>query len=171
MTDTQQAYIQALSDVRSYHRWQIGQALGDMRTIQVHESAIAWLDVLIATKQHASEDDRVRPRTTRIDDLERLTKPSFDEAPDDEGGSQRREGEMDVGPSLVADGEATELGEPSQRPLDDPPVTSQPLAALDPAPGDAVLDATAGQRLTAAAVVVGLVGVQLRGPLAWPSPA
>ena len=103
--------------------------------------------------------------------LERLTKPSFDEAPDDEGGSQRREGEMDVGPSLVADGEATELGEPSQGPLDDPPVTSQPLAALDPAPGDAGLDAAAGQRLTAAAVVVGLVGVQLRGPLARRSPA
>ncbi|WP_267425999.1 hypothetical protein [Methylobacterium sp. GC_Met_2] len=66
MTAEQQAYIQALSDVRSYHRWQIGQALGDMRTIQVHESAIAWLDVLIATKRkHAAEDeaDRQRART------------------------------------------------------------------------------------------------------------
>ncbi|MCJ2015828.1 hypothetical protein MKK84_00035 [Methylobacterium sp. E-065] len=61
MTPEQQAYIQALSDVRSYHRWQIGQALGDMRTIQVHESAIAWLDVLIATKKrHAAEDEAER---------------------------------------------------------------------------------------------------------------
>lgn len=78
---------------------------------------------------------------------------------------------MDVVSPLVADGEATELGEPRQRALDDPPATSQPLAALDPAPGDARLDATAGQRLTAAAVVVGLVGVQLRGTLARRSPA
>ena len=41
MTDAQKAYLQALADVRSWHRWQIGQALGDIRTIQVHESAIA----------------------------------------------------------------------------------------------------------------------------------
>ncbi len=73
---------------------------------------------------------------------------------------------MDVGPSLVADGEATKLGEPRQRSLDDPPATSQPLTGLDPAPGDAGLDAAAGQRLTTAAVVVGLVGVGLRGTLA-----
>ncbi|SDM53216.1 hypothetical protein SAMN05216360_102359 [Methylobacterium phyllostachyos] len=78
---------------------------------------------------------------------------------------------MDVGPSLVADGEATKLGELRQRALDDPPATSQPLTALDPAPGDAGLDAAAGQRLTTAAVVVGLVGVQLRGTLARRSPA
>ncbi|MFB0493751.1 hypothetical protein ABIE45_006407 [Methylobacterium sp. OAE515] len=91
------------------------------------------------------------PRRQPFSLLERLTKPSFDEAPDDEGCGQRREGEMDVGPSLVANGEATELGEPRQGPIDDPSVPSQPLAALDPAPGDAVLDATAGQRLTTAA--------------------
>ncbi len=78
---------------------------------------------------------------------------------------------MDVGPSLVADGEATKLGEPRQRSLDDPPATSQPLTGLDPAPGDAGLDAAAGQRLTTAAVVVGLVGVGLRGTLARRSPA
>lgn len=40
---------------------------------------------------------------------------------------------MDVVSPLVADGEATELCKPRQRALDDPPVTSQPLAALDPA--------------------------------------
>lgn len=78
---------------------------------------------------------------------------------------------MDVGSPLVADGEATELGEPSQGPLGDPPVTSQPLAALDPAPGDAGLDAAAGQRLTAAAMVVGLISVQLRGTFARRPPA
>jgi len=50
-------------------------------------------------------------------------------------------------------------------------MASQPLAALDPAPGDAVLDATAGERLTTAAVIVGLVGMQPRGSLARSSPA
>jgi hypothetical protein len=78
---------------------------------------------------------------------------------------------VDVGPSLVADGKAAELGEPGQRPLHDPPVPAQTLAALDPAPGDAVLDATAGERLTTAAMIVGFVGVQLRGTLARSSPA
>lgn len=78
---------------------------------------------------------------------------------------------MDVGPSLVADGEAAELGEPSQRALHDPPVPAQTLAALDAATGDAVLDATAGERLTAAAVIVGLVGVQPGRAFARSSPA
>ena len=63
MTDDQKGYLQALSDVRSWHRWQIGQALGDVRTVQTHELAIAWLDLLIATKrQHASEDELERQR-------------------------------------------------------------------------------------------------------------
>jgi hypothetical protein len=78
--------------------------------------------------------------------------------PNDEGGRQRRGGKIDIASAFVADGEAAELGEPRQAPLDDPPVLSQPMAALDPAPGDAVLDATAGQRLTAAMMsVAGLV--------------
>ncbi|MBP1180801.1 hypothetical protein JOE48_002765 [Methylobacterium sp. PvR107] len=55
---------------------------------------------------------------------------------------------MDIGPSLMADGEAAELGEPGQDPLDDPPVSPQTLAAFDAAAGDAMLDATAGERLT-----------------------
>jgi hypothetical protein len=78
---------------------------------------------------------------------------------------------VDVGSSLVADGEAAELCEPSQGPLDDPPVSPQSLAALDTAAGDPVLDATAGESPTTAAVVIGFVGVQLRRPFAWPSPA
>ncbi|MFB0491341.1 hypothetical protein ABIE45_003927 [Methylobacterium sp. OAE515] len=50
--------MQALSNLRSWHRWQIAQALSDIRAIQVHESAIAYLDMLIATKkQHAAEDE------------------------------------------------------------------------------------------------------------------
>ena len=78
---------------------------------------------------------------------------------------------MDVGPSLVADGEAAELGGPSQRPLHDPPVSAQTLAALDAAAGDAVLDATAGEHLTTAAVIVGFTGVQPRRAFARSSPA
>ena len=63
MTDEQKGYLQALTDVRSWHRWQIGQCLGDVRDMQVHEVAIAWLDLLIATKrQHASEDELERQR-------------------------------------------------------------------------------------------------------------
>ena len=58
MTEEQKGYLQALSDVRSWHRWQISQSLGDVRTMEAHESAIAWLDLLIATKrQHAAEDE------------------------------------------------------------------------------------------------------------------
>ena len=63
MTAEQKAYLQALADVRSWHRWQIGQSVGDARAMQAHESAIAWLDVLIATKrQHAAEDEAERRR-------------------------------------------------------------------------------------------------------------
>ncbi|WP_279602375.1 hypothetical protein [Methylobacterium sp. E-005] len=40
MTDAQKAYLQAPADVRSWHWWQIGQALGDVRTVQAHEVAI-----------------------------------------------------------------------------------------------------------------------------------
>jgi hypothetical protein len=58
VTDEQKGYLQALADVRSWHRWQIGLALGDVRAMQAHESAVAWLDLLIATKkQHAAEDE------------------------------------------------------------------------------------------------------------------
>ena len=78
---------------------------------------------------------------------------------------------MDVGPSLIANGEALELGEPRQSPLDDPSVTSPLLAVLDPALCDLRLNATAGQRLTAAAVIVGLVSMRHQGTLAQLSPA
>ena len=63
MTAEQKAYLQALADVRSWHRWQIGQSVGDVRVMQAHESAIAWLDEPVATKKrHAAEDERDRER-------------------------------------------------------------------------------------------------------------
>lgn len=68
MTDEQKGYLQALSDLRSWHRWQIGQALGDVRAMQSHEIAIAYLDLLIATKrQHAAEDEAERRRVKSTD--------------------------------------------------------------------------------------------------------
>src|SRR5690242_19652328 len=54
---------------------------------------------------------------SRQADLERLTKPSLDEAPGDEGCGEGQEGEVDVGASLVADDQAPELAEPGQRAL------------------------------------------------------
>lgn len=61
MTDEQKGYLQALSDVRSWHRWELAQCLGDVRRMEPHEKAIAWLDLLIATKkQHAAEDEAER---------------------------------------------------------------------------------------------------------------
>lgn len=66
VTDEQRSYLQALSDVRAWHRWKIGQSIGDVRTMQAHEEAIAWLNLLIATKtQHAPEDKKERYRDQR----------------------------------------------------------------------------------------------------------
>ena len=63
--------------------------------------------------------------------LEHLTEPSLDEAPCDERGGEGCEGHVDVGPTLVAHRKAPELGEPSQRALNDPAMAAQALAALD----------------------------------------
>ncbi|KQS85746.1 hypothetical protein ASG32_17805 [Methylobacterium sp. Leaf361] len=63
MTDEQKGYLQALSDLRSWHRWQIGACHGDLRSTQAHEDAIAYLDMLIATKKlHAAQDEDERQR-------------------------------------------------------------------------------------------------------------
>jgi len=63
VTDQQKGYLQALSDLRSWHRWQIIHAVGDIRRMEPHETAIAYLDLLISTKkQHAAEDEADRQR-------------------------------------------------------------------------------------------------------------
>ncbi|SDA09211.1 hypothetical protein SAMN02799622_00002 [Methylobacterium sp. UNC378MF] len=55
MTDEQKGYLQALSDVRAWHQWQIGQKFEDTRGREGHEAAVAWLDLLIAaTEEHAA---------------------------------------------------------------------------------------------------------------------
>ena len=70
---------------------------------------------------------------------------------------------MEVGPALIACGQAAEACEPGQGAFHDPAVAAQPLAAVDPAPGDLGLDAALAAFPPAAPVVVALVGVQLGG--------
>ena len=55
--------------------------------------------------------------------------------------------------------------------FDDPPVLAEPLAALDAAPGNPRTDAPGAALLAAAAMIVGLVGVQFAGPAARASPS
>ena len=73
---------------------------------------------------------------------------------------------MNVSLPFEADGEAADLGEPGQPALQDPPVPAQTLAALDAAAVDAVLDAPSGGTDDSGGGLR-LVGVQLRGTLAW----
>jgi len=101
--------------------------------------------------------------------LECLTEPSLDEAPADETGGEVVEGGEDVGPPLVADGDATEAGEPGERALDHPSVPAQTLAAFDTAPGDAWNDRPPAQRASAVGEVIALVGVQFGGSAPWPA--
>lgn len=68
---------------------------------------------------------------------------------------------MDVVPALIADGQAPELTQPRQGPLDHPAVASQPLAAVDAFAGDPHLDPAPVQEAAAARDVVRLVGMQL----------
>ena len=55
----------------------------------------------------------------------------------DDGAGERGEGEVDVGPPFVADGEAAEPRQPRQGALHGPPLAAQPSAVLDAAAGDA----------------------------------
>ena len=73
---------------------------------------------------------------------------------------------MDVRTPLVAHRQPPVPRQPRQRPLDHPPMPSQPLARVDAAPGDARLYPSLTERLSAAGKVVALVGVQLRRALA-----
>ena len=75
---------------------------------------------------------------------------------------------MEVGAALVAYAEAPEPGQPSERALDHPPVPSQMGTAVHAATRDAGSDPTGSTFPAAAAVVVALVGMQLRWSLARP---
>ncbi len=69
--------------------------------------------------------------------------------------------EVDVGPSLIVDGEAAQAGQSSEGALDDPAMASEPSAALDAASGDAWDDGAGPALGPAPAMVVAFVGVQL----------
>jgi len=81
------------------------------------------------------------------------------------------EGFEDVGPSLVADGEATKAGEPGESSLHHPTMPSETLAAVDTASCDTRDDATVAAGPAAARKIVGFVGVQLGRSSARPAPA
>src|SRR5215213_8549710 len=72
---------------------------------------------------------------------------------------------MDVVSLLIPHAQAAESLLPTNRALDHPAVATQPHAALDSAPREAWRDAPLAQVLPQGAVVIRLVGVQLRGAL------
>ena len=78
---------------------------------------------------------------------------------------------MDVGAALVADGRAAEAGQPGQGALDDPAMAAQAIRALDAAARDAGGDGSRPALVPAAAVIVGLVRVELPGSASWPPAA
>jgi hypothetical protein len=81
------------------------------------------------------------------------------------------EAEQDVEPTLVADGQPAEAGEPGQRPLDHPPVPAQAFAALDLPSRDARDDTPPAAGAAAARVVIPFIGVQLARALTRPTGA
>src|SRR5918993_1871039 len=95
--------------------------------------------------------------------LEPLTKMAVDSSPTDHSVRQMHQRFVDVVPLLVTHAQATEPLLPTNRPLDHPAVAAQPDAAFDPAPREPRCDATLAQRLPRLAVVIRLVGMQLRG--------
>lgn len=92
--------------------------------------------------------------------LEHLTNPP-DLVEADESAAEDHESLVDVGAPLLADGEAVKTVEPCQCPLDDPSVSAQPFAAVYASPCSAGLDGTFPAFAPAAAMVIGLVGVEL----------
>ena len=78
---------------------------------------------------------------------------------------------MDVGAALIADGKTAEAGEPRQRALDRPTVAAQALTAFDAPARDTRPDPAGSAFPAATMVIVGFVGVQLAGPVAWASTA
>jgi hypothetical protein len=72
-------------------------------------------------------------------------------------------GFKDVEASLVAGCQPAKTAEPSQRAFHHPAMASQPLGAVDAAPGNTRLDAASAQRPSAVRKVVAFVGMELAG--------
>ena len=99
------------------------------------------------------------PRLRRLRS-EHLTKPS-DLVEADESAAREGEGFVDVGAPLIADGEAAEAIEPSERALDNPAVSAQPLARLHASSCNPGRDGAGATLLAAATVIVGFVRMEL----------
>src|SRR5215212_718778 len=76
---------------------------------------------------------------------------------------------MDVVSALVAHLQTPVAVQPRKCSLDHPSVSTQPLAGLDTAPGDARGDTPLPERFAASREVVSFVGMQLLRALAWPA--
>src|SRR3954471_6335830 len=92
---------------------------------------------------------------------------AVDSTPADHCVSQMHQRFVNIVSLLISHAQATEALLPTNRPLDHPAIAAQPHAALDPAPREPRRDAALAQRLPQDPVVIRLVGVQLRGALAW----
>src|SRR5829696_9033642 len=96
--------------------------------------------------------------------LERLTKRSLEEVPADEDAADVQEGLVDVGAAFIADGEPPKAVEPGKGALDHPAMLSELLTGFNTPARNASLDAALAQEGPAAAMVICLVRVKLRGP-------
>jgi hypothetical protein len=74
---------------------------------------------------------------------------------------------MNIEPSLVTNGQPPEAVEPGKRPLHNPPMPPQLLAALDATPGDTRYDASLAQSLPVSLGVIPFVSMHLVRALAW----
>jgi hypothetical protein len=88
----------------------------------------------------------------------------------DDGAGERVKGEVDISTSFISNGDATELGKPSQAALDFPAVSVKALNGVGTAPGDARSEAAAlpaAPAMVAALSAWSLWGRQ-RGRPGWP---
>lgn len=121
---------------------------------------------------HGHRDDVFRSCLTAASSatyLEVISKPRCQRLKADDGAGQDGEGEVNVGPALVSEGEAPEFREPGECALDDPAMLSEMTTALNALPGNAMLDAAFGASPATAGIVIPLVGMQLAGPMARPA--
>jgi hypothetical protein len=89
--------------------------------------------------------------------------------PGDESTAEREERLMNIGAAFGADGEAAQAVEPGERALHDPAMTTELVSGLKAAPRNAWGTAPATAGIPAARVVIPLVRVHRRRPLAGPS--
>jgi len=76
---------------------------------------------------------------------------------------------MDVRSALVADGQATVLGQPGERPFHDPAMPTEPVIALNPFASNPALDPPSSKKPPTARDVIALIGMELLRPLATPA--